>query len=66
MDFKKILKPPIIREWTTLLREKGIKEFIRIKGWKIVVAICVYYLIRDTLLYIVIPFMVAKGLICGK
>ncbi len=66
MDFKKIFKPAIIIEWTKLLREKGIKEFIRVKGWKVVVAICLYYLIRDTLLYIVIPFMIAKGLICGK
>jgi len=66
MDFKKIFKPPIIVEWTTLLREKGVKEFIRVKGWKIVVAIFLYYLIRDSLLYLVIPFMIAQGFICGK
>lgn len=66
MNFKKIFKPAIIVEWTTLLREKGVKEFIRVKGWKVVAAICLYYLIRDTLLYIVIPFMIAQGFICGK
>jgi len=66
MELKKLYKPPIVQEWTTLLREKGIKEFVRLKGWKIVVAIVVFYLIRDTLLYIVIPFMIAQGLICGK
>jgi len=66
MNFKKILKPPIIVEWTKLLREKGVKEFIRVKGWKIVAAIFLYYLVRDTLLYLVIPFMIAQGFICGK
>jgi hypothetical protein len=66
MDFKKIYKPPIIREWTMLLREKGLREFLRLKGWKIVAAIILFYLVRDTLLYLVIPFMIAQGFICGK
>jgi len=66
MNFRKILKPPIIQEWTALLREKGIKGFLREKGWKVVVAIFVYYLVRDTVLYILIPFFIAQGFICGK
>jgi hypothetical protein len=66
MDFRKIYKPPIIKEWTILLREKGVKEFLRLKGWRIVAAIFIFYLIRDTLLYLVIPFMIAQGFICGK
>ncbi len=65
MNFRKILKPLIIQEWTKLLREKGIKGFIREKGWKVVVAIFAYYLVRDTLLYVV-PFLAAQGLICGN
>lgn len=66
MSFRKILKPPIIQEWTKLLREKGLKGFIREKGWKVVVAIFAYYLVRDSLLYIIIPFLIAQGFICGK
>jgi hypothetical protein len=64
MDFKKVFKPRIIQEWTALLREKGLKGFIKAKGWKVVVAIFLYYLIRDSLLYIVIPLMIAQGFIC--
>lgn len=66
MKFKKFLKPPIVREWTALLREKGIKEFIRAKGWKILAAVCVFYLIRDSILYLLLPFLIAQGFICGK
>ncbi len=66
MNFKKIYKPPIVQEWTKLLREKGFKEFIRAKGWKILAAICLFYLVRDSILYILIPFLVAQGFICGK
>jgi hypothetical protein len=29
-------------------------------GWKLLVAVFVYYLIRDTLLYIVLPYLAAK------
>jgi len=65
MNLKKIYKPAIIQEWTQLLREKGIREFIRVKGWKIFAAIFVFYLIRDSILYIIIPFWVAQGFICG-
>lgn len=64
MDFKNFFKPRIIQEWTALLREKGLKGFIKAKGWKVVVAIFLYYLIRDSLLYIVIPLMIAQGFIC--
>lgn len=64
MDFKKIFKPKIIQEWTSLLREKGLKGFIKAKGWKVVLAIFTYYLIRDTLLYVVIPILIAQGFIC--
>jgi hypothetical protein len=32
-------------------------------GWKILVALFLYYLIRDTTLYVVIPWLLAKRLI---
>jgi len=39
------------------------KHLVKRYGWKLVLAIVIYYLIRDTLLYIVIPFLVAKHLL---
>jgi hypothetical protein len=66
MNFRKIFKPPIIQEWTALIREKGIKGFVREKGWKVVVLIFAYYLVRDTTLYIILPFLITQGFICGK
>ena len=47
-------------------RESGIREAIRIMfkkyGWKVGVAIFMYYLIRDVTLYIIIPYLVYKNL----
>jgi hypothetical protein len=61
---KKFLKPRFVREWTQLLRQKGVKGFVREKGLKVLLIVFLFYLIRDGLLYIVIPFLVAQGFIC--
>ncbi len=65
MTFKEIFKPAIIQEWTSLLKEKGLRAFIKEKGWKIVIAIFAFYLVRDSILYLIIPLMIAQGFICG-
>ena len=48
-------------------RESGIREAIRTMfkkyGWKLGVAIFLYYLIRDVTLYIIIPYLIFKGII---
>ena len=31
-------------------------------GWKFVAAFILFYLIRDTILYILIPYLIAKGI----
>jgi hypothetical protein len=32
-------------------------------GWKILAAIVIYYLIRDMTLYIILPYLIARGLV---
>ncbi len=45
-------------------RESGIKEAIRMMfkkyGWKVGLAIFMYYLIRDVTLYIIIPYLIYR------
>ena len=47
-------------------REFGIiyalKDLFKKYGWKVGVALFFYYLIRDVTLYIIIPYLVYKGL----
>ncbi len=56
----------ILNELRTNTRENGLKNAIKAMfkqyGWKIGVAIFLYYLIRDVTLYIIIPYLVFKGL----
>jgi len=32
-------------------------------GWKLIVAFVLFYLIRDTILYLIIPYLIYKGVI---
>lgn len=43
-----------------IVKDFGLKELIRRRGFKFLVAIFSYYLVRDSLLYIIIPFAVAN------
>ena len=57
------LKPKWAVEWWELIKTEGIKEFIKIKGWKVVVAFFLFYLIRDVTLYIIIPYLIIDGVV---
>jgi hypothetical protein len=39
------------------------KHLVKRYGWKLVLAIVIYYLIRDSILYIIIPYLLAKKLL---
>ena len=60
------LKPQWAVEWLNLLKQAGFREFVKQKGWKVVFALILFYLIRDSVLYIIIPyFAVTKIGGCG-
>lgn len=59
----KFLVPKIIVEWRSIFREGGIKLLIKKKGWNIVLLFLIFYLIRDSILYILIPYLAINGII---
>ena len=61
--FQRVLKPKIIQEWVAVWKEHGLKEFIKRKGWKIVAAVFLFYLIRDSFLYLFLPYVATRGLL---
>ena len=42
-------------------RELGWRGLVRNRGWTFVAVVIAYYLVRDTVLYILIPLGVAAG-----
>ena len=62
MRIKKFLTPKWVDFYANIYRQEGFKGVIKKGGWKLVIAFFLFYLIRDSILYLLIPFLVAKGL----
>jgi len=46
-----------------IAKNHGIKELFKRRGWKFLLIIISYYAVRDTVIYLIIPYLVAKGII---
>ncbi|MCB0282580.1 MAG: hypothetical protein H6627_14180 [Calditrichae bacterium] len=57
------LTPKFMQEWISIIKKDGLKSFVKQKGWKIVALIFAYYLVRDTILYIIIPYLIINNII---
>ena len=59
----------VLHELRKNTRESGIKEAIKLMvrkyGWKVGLAIFMYYLIRDVTLYIILPYLIMRGFFSG-
>ena len=52
----------IVRQLRQERRELGWKGLLRKRGWGLVLAVVAFYLVRDVILYILIPLAIAVGL----
>lgn len=52
----KFLKPQWAIDWWQIIKNEGVKSFIKQKGWKFFIALILFYLVRDVTLYIIIPY----------
>jgi len=62
LKIKSLLVPPFIRTWREIWKEHGLKALLKEKGLKVVVVVFMFYLIRDCILYLLLPYLAAKGL----
>lgn len=51
-----IYRPKFIDEWRDIKKEGGLRLLMKKKGIQVIAAFILFYLIRDTLIYIVIPY----------
>jgi hypothetical protein len=51
-------KKAIVTEFKT----GGVRGVFRAYGWKLILVICVFYLIRDTILYIILPLVAGRAI----
>ncbi|MBE50045.1 MAG: hypothetical protein CMB92_04810 [Flammeovirgaceae bacterium] len=60
MSFMNNLMPNFIKENINYYKKNGLKKTIKKLGWKVVLLVFLFYLIRDSILYIIIPYFVAR------
>jgi hypothetical protein len=46
-----------------IVKNFGIKELIRKRGWKFLLIIVSYYTVRDSIVYILLPYLLANGIL---
>tara|TARA_Y100000768_G_C23580522_1_gene496901 strand:- start:179 stop:370 length:192 start_codon:yes stop_codon:yes gene_type:complete len=63
MAIKEKLIPKFLRKYVFYLKEHGFKKTVKKFGWKLFAVIFLFYLIRDSILYIIIPYLILKGII---
>ena len=61
--WKRIFKIKFVQKYTKIYKESGFKGVIKEGGWKVLFYFFLYYLIRDSILYILIPYLIVKGFI---
>ena len=62
MSLKNLFFPKFMRKYIEYYKEHGLKKTIKDHGWRLFVIVFVFYLVRDGLLYIIIPYFAAKGI----
>ena len=60
MSLKNIFIPKFIKEYIIYFKKNGFKKTVKKFGWRLFAAIFIFYLIRDTILYLIIPYFVGK------
>lgn len=45
-----------------IVKREGFKALIKKKGWKVFAVVIGYYTVRDAILYIIVPFVIAQGI----
>ena len=59
---KNKLIPNFLKEYIIFYQENGFKKTVQKFGIKLIATIIVFYFVRDTILYIIIPYFALKGI----
>ena len=58
-----LYKRKFLSEWNIIRQEGGYKLLIKKKGWVVLATFFIFYLIRDSILYLLIPYLVINEII---
>ena len=61
MSIRNLFKSKLVIKYTQIYKQEGLKGVLKSGGWRILVYFFLFYLIRDTILYIIIPYLIVRG-----
>jgi len=61
MSIKNLFKSKFLSKYSQIYKQDGFKGVVKEGGWKILIYFFLFYLIRDSLLYIILPYFFMKG-----
>ena len=65
MGIRKFLTPKWVQRnvelYKEIYRREGFKGVVKKGGWRLLLGLFLYYLIRDSFLYLILPYLVARG-----
>ena len=56
------LFPNFLKVYVNFYKENGLKLTIKKYGIKLILTVFIFYLIRDSILYLIIPYFALKGI----
>jgi hypothetical protein len=57
------LVPRPLRAVVLEFRQNGFRGVVHRFGWKLCLAFFLFYLVRDSILYLLLPYLVARGVV---
>jgi hypothetical protein len=63
MSIKNLFKSKFLSKYTKIYKQDGFKGVLKVGGWRVITYFVLFYLIRDTILYIIVPYLIVKGII---
>lgn len=60
MGFRDKITPSWVKKYHAIYKERGFKALLKEAGWKVVLGIVIFYLVRDVILYIIIPYYIYR------
>ncbi len=63
MSIKNLFKSKFLSKYTKIYKKDGFKGVLKEGGWRVITYFVLFYLIRDTILYIIVPYLIVKGII---
>ena len=46
-----------------IVKKEGFKSLLKKRGWKVFAVVVGYYLVRDSIVYIIVPYLIAQNII---